>query len=209
MGFNSAFKGLMPCPGHFTLGKETKYPLYRRLGGWAPRPVWMNVENLISTGIRSLDFPAHTELLYWPCYPSSRVWCRKPYNEFQLNFCNLRSIVNIFGYKLKYTFPFFFCLLIFRPSYDTITCTYFARYILWRAYLTLSSFLFHRLHPLERVEDVEAFYFERVETLRETFGVLLLLYSVISTKVYFYFLLLHFVVSVQYSYLNSVNIHEI
>jgi len=56
---------------------------------------------------------------------------------------------------------------------------------------------------------VEAFYFERVETLRETFGVLLLLYSVISTKVYFYFLLLHFVVSVQYSYLNSVNIHEI
>lgn len=39
-----------------------------------------------------------------------------------------------------------------------------------------------RLHPLERVEDVEAFYFERVETLRETFGVLLLLYSVISTK---------------------------
>ncbi|PNF32390.1 Ubiquitin carboxyl-terminal hydrolase MINDY-3-like protein [Cryptotermes secundus] len=39
-----------------------------------------------------------------------------------------------------------------------------------------------RLLPLERVEEVEAFYFERIETLRETFGVLLLLYSVISTK---------------------------
>jgi len=23
----------MPCPGCFTLGKETHYPLYRRLGG--------------------------------------------------------------------------------------------------------------------------------------------------------------------------------
>ncbi|KAJ9600934.1 hypothetical protein L9F63_000881 [Diploptera punctata] len=39
-----------------------------------------------------------------------------------------------------------------------------------------------RLLSLERVQDVEAFYFERIETLRETFGVLLLLYSVISTK---------------------------
>ncbi|KAJ4440013.1 hypothetical protein ANN_08144, partial [Periplaneta americana] len=39
-----------------------------------------------------------------------------------------------------------------------------------------------RLLPLERIEEVEAFYFERIETLRETFGVLLLLYSVISTK---------------------------
>jgi len=115
----------------------------------------------------------------------TRVWCCKPYNEFKLNFCSLRSIVNVFGFKLKYTFPIL--LLIFHSHCDGITRTRFACYVLWQAYLTLSSFLFHRLHPLERVEDVEAFYFERVETLRETFGVLLLLYSVISTKVCFLF----------------------
>jgi hypothetical protein len=155
------------------------------------------------SGLSSPYWVAILTMLFWPTH----VWYCKPYNKFQLNICILRSVVNIFCYKLKYTFPVL--LLIFHPYYDSITCTRFACYILWLAYLTLCSFLFHRLHPLERVEDVEAFYFERVETLRETFGVLLLLYSVISTKVYFYFLLLHSVVSVWYSYLNSVNIHEI
>jgi hypothetical protein len=32
--------------------------------GWAPGTVWMGVENLTPTGIRSPDLPAHSESLY-------------------------------------------------------------------------------------------------------------------------------------------------
>jgi hypothetical protein len=32
--------------------------------GWDPGLVWMGVENLASTGIRSLDRPAHSQSLY-------------------------------------------------------------------------------------------------------------------------------------------------
>jgi hypothetical protein len=39
-------------PGCFTPGRETWYPLYRRLGG-PPRPVCRGSENLALTGIRS------------------------------------------------------------------------------------------------------------------------------------------------------------
>jgi hypothetical protein len=38
---------LTACPGRFTHAKETRYPLYRRLGG----PVWTSAENLAHTGI--------------------------------------------------------------------------------------------------------------------------------------------------------------
>jgi hypothetical protein len=47
-------------PSRFTPGKETWYPLYRRLGG----PVWTAAENLDPTGIRSPDRPARSESLY-------------------------------------------------------------------------------------------------------------------------------------------------
>jgi len=32
--------------------------------GWVPGPVWTDVENLLPTGIRSPDHPAHSESLY-------------------------------------------------------------------------------------------------------------------------------------------------
>jgi hypothetical protein len=37
--------------------------------GWAPGPVWRGMENLAPTGIRSLDLPARSDLLYRLCYP--------------------------------------------------------------------------------------------------------------------------------------------
>jgi hypothetical protein len=52
-----------PRPGRFTPGKETRYPLYRRLGG-PPGPVWTGAENLATTEIRSPDRPARSESLY-------------------------------------------------------------------------------------------------------------------------------------------------
>ena len=56
----------------FTRGKETRYPLYRELGG-APEPVWTGAENLASTGIRSPDRPACIQSLYRLCYPGPFV----------------------------------------------------------------------------------------------------------------------------------------
>ena len=36
---------------------------------WAPRSVWAGAENLVPTGIRSLDRPASSESLYRLSYP--------------------------------------------------------------------------------------------------------------------------------------------
>ena len=68
-----------PHPGRFTPGKETRYPLYRRLGG-PPGPVWTGTENLSPTGIRSPDRPAHSESPYrvrysGHCPPTSHLQC--------------------------------------------------------------------------------------------------------------------------------------
>jgi len=53
----------MPRPGHFTPGKETPYPLYRKLD--KPQgPVWTDAENVVPTGFRSPDRPASSELEY-------------------------------------------------------------------------------------------------------------------------------------------------
>jgi len=56
-------------PGRFAPGKDSRYPFYRRLGE-VPLPVWTVAENLVSTGIRYLDRPAHSESLYRLSYPS-------------------------------------------------------------------------------------------------------------------------------------------
>jgi hypothetical protein len=63
-----------PRPGHFTPGKETRYPLCRRLGGWAPGPVWTGAEISPSTGIRSPDIPARSESLYRLRYPGPLLY---------------------------------------------------------------------------------------------------------------------------------------
>jgi hypothetical protein len=55
-------------PGRFTPGKETRYPLYRRLGG--PQGRSERLPKISPpTGIRSPDRPARSESLYRLRYP--------------------------------------------------------------------------------------------------------------------------------------------
>ena len=49
-------------PGRFTPRKDP-VPVAQE-AGWAPGPVWTGAENLASTGIRSPDRPARSQLLY-------------------------------------------------------------------------------------------------------------------------------------------------
>ena len=57
-----------PRPGRFTSGKETRYPLYRRLCGSQARSG--RVRKISPPiGIRSPDHPAGTESLYRLSYP--------------------------------------------------------------------------------------------------------------------------------------------
>jgi hypothetical protein len=49
-------------PGHFKPGKESRYPLYERLGG--SRAGLDGGRNLAPTGFRSQDRPARSESLY-------------------------------------------------------------------------------------------------------------------------------------------------
>ena len=57
----------MPRPGRFTHGKETRYPLYRRLG--EPHGRCGCVRKIAFTGIRSPDRPARSESVYQLQYP--------------------------------------------------------------------------------------------------------------------------------------------
>jgi hypothetical protein len=57
----------MPQPP-LTPGKEP-VPIVQE-AEWAPGPVWTGTENLVPTGIRSPDCPAHSWSLYWLCYPA-------------------------------------------------------------------------------------------------------------------------------------------
>jgi len=52
---------IMPRP-LFTPGKD-QVPIVQE-DGWAPGPVWTGAENLAPTGIRSLDRPTRSQLLY-------------------------------------------------------------------------------------------------------------------------------------------------
>jgi len=54
----------------FTPGKD-QVPIVKT--GWAPGPVWTGVENQAPTGIRSLDRPARSQLLYRVRYPAHIV----------------------------------------------------------------------------------------------------------------------------------------
>jgi len=59
----------MPHPGHFTLHKETQYPLYDRLGRLQVWSGWVQKISL-PTGIQSLHCPVRSELLHRLQYPS-------------------------------------------------------------------------------------------------------------------------------------------
>jgi len=52
--------------------KATPQPLVQEVG-WAPGPVWMGVEKLTPTGIRSLERPDCNESLNWLCYPGPQI----------------------------------------------------------------------------------------------------------------------------------------
>jgi hypothetical protein len=58
----------MLCPACFTPRKEIWYPFYRRLGGPHGQSRWIQKISP-PTGIRSLDRPACSELLYQLQYP--------------------------------------------------------------------------------------------------------------------------------------------
>jgi hypothetical protein len=84
----------MPCPGHFTPGKEPGTHCTR---GWvAPRLVWMGTQNLTPTRIRYPDRATHSKMLYRLCYPT-------PY-DFLSTTLNLLTQSNesqkLFHYKL-------------------------------------------------------------------------------------------------------------
>ena len=54
-------RGQCHAPAAFTHGKD-RVPIVQQ-AGWAPGPVWTGAENLASTGIRSPDRPARSQLL--------------------------------------------------------------------------------------------------------------------------------------------------
>ena len=60
----------------FTPGKDP-VPIVQE-AGWAPGPVWTDVENLAPTGIGSLDCPARSKSLYQLCYPSTLLHPQGP-----------------------------------------------------------------------------------------------------------------------------------
>ena len=75
LSLNSALDGggwSTPRPGRFTPGKETRYPLHRRLAGSQGRPGQVRkISPPPPTGIRSSDRPTRSkESLYRLCYPS-------------------------------------------------------------------------------------------------------------------------------------------
>jgi hypothetical protein len=54
-----------------TLGKDL-IPIVQE-AGWAAEQVWTGAENLATTRIRSLDHPAHSQLLYQLSYPAHMI----------------------------------------------------------------------------------------------------------------------------------------
>lgn len=83
-----------------------------------------------------------------------------------------------------------------------VTCTIIMSiYLFWSCLYSITEYLLHqksnaiqkhtylmllslfRVLSVDSSDEVEAFYLERIQMLRETFGVLLFLYSVMYTKV--------------------------
>jgi len=56
---------------HLTPGKDPVFIVQE--AGWASGPVWIGVENLAPTGIRSPDRPARRQSLYRLSYPSQHI----------------------------------------------------------------------------------------------------------------------------------------
>lgn len=87
-------------------------------------------------------------------------------------------------------------------------------YLFWSCVYSITEYFVHKktnaIHPylmslslfrvlsVDSSDEVEAFYLERIQMLRETFGVLLFLYSVMYTKVNISCLLNLYIVTVQW-----------
>jgi hypothetical protein len=78
----------MPRP-LFIPGKDS-VPIVQE-AGWAPGPVWTCAENLASTGIRSPDRPAPSQLLYRLSY--------RAYLDFTYRFLIKKSSVILSSYR--------------------------------------------------------------------------------------------------------------
>ena len=55
-------EGSTSCPGRSLPARKDPVPIVQE-AGWVPGLVWTGAENLGPTGIRSLDRPAHSQLL--------------------------------------------------------------------------------------------------------------------------------------------------
>jgi hypothetical protein len=66
--------GQRHVPAAFNLGKETRYQLYRRLGGPQGRSGRVRKISPSPTGIRSPDRPALGDSLYRLSYPGPGLW---------------------------------------------------------------------------------------------------------------------------------------
>jgi len=91
--------GQLHNPARFIPGKETRYPLYWRLGG--PEGLSGLVGKFAPTGIRSSDRPARSETLKRLSYPGSHR-CKKYVRVF------------IYIYIIFFFFFFFFFFLLWR-----------------------------------------------------------------------------------------------
>ena len=69
-----------PHPSHCTTGTDP-VPFVQD-SAWAPEVVWMSVENLAPTGMRSPDCPSRSKSLYQLCYTKVLIKTQKS----ELNF---------------------------------------------------------------------------------------------------------------------------
>jgi hypothetical protein len=74
-------------PAAFTPGTDP-VPIVQE-AGWPPGPVWIGVENLAPTGIRSPDRPARSESLYRLRFPGPLTTLLYEYTFLNVIHCNV------------------------------------------------------------------------------------------------------------------------
>jgi hypothetical protein len=101
LSLTSALDGcgfLMPRSGFFTSADETRYALYRRVGGsWGRSGRVRRIST--PTGIRSPDRPDRRQWLYRPSYCGPRVKRKRfcTFNFFFFNLCKINCNFALFG----------------------------------------------------------------------------------------------------------------
>jgi hypothetical protein len=98
--------------------------------GCAPETIWTCVESLAPTGVRSLERPAHSESLYWLCYPSPPVCAAISHDS--------ENIIADFRYKIYHQSSSWIIEWLPQPHHckNVKTCTL--------AKIQLDLFLMHR-----------------------------------------------------------------